>query len=135
MSLLTLSCAVFFNDTATPEIYTQLLPYAHLNAVDVPEGMRGSVSRYLGLLATTTRHFDDAEHHYQNALVMNERLDARPWLAHTQNDYAQMLLARGNHGDPERAAHLLKTAHTTYREPGMHSYPPTRTAPTQQSPA
>ena len=82
-------------------LYGQLLPYADRVAVSYPEISTGSVSRYLGLLATTARHFDDAEHHYQNELTMNERLDARPWLAHTQNDYAQMLLARGNHGDPE----------------------------------
>ena len=132
MTLLAETCAVLDDCNAATELYTQLLPYAHLNAVDVPEGMRGSVSRYLGLLATTTQRFDDAEHHYQNALAMNERLNARPWLAHTQNDYAQMLLTRGNHGDPERAQYLLDTANATYVELDMHGGAPMRTALRQE---
>ena len=135
LSLLAETCAALEDHDAAAELYTQLSPYAHQNAVNVPEGMRGSVSRYLGLLAGTMQRFDDAEHHYQNALAMNERLGARPWLAHTQDDYAQMLLTRGNHGDPERAQHLLKTAHTTYHELGMHGHAPTRTPLTQESSA
>ena len=94
--------------------------------------MRGSVSRYLGLLSSTMRRFDEAEVHYQNALAMNERLGARPWLADTQNDYAQTLLARGNQGDPEQARNLLEAAQATYRALGMNSSRPT--AHTQGSP-
>src|SRR5207302_4846336 len=80
MSLLAETCAALEDRDAAAELYTQLSPYAHLNAVDVPEGMRGSVSRYLGLLARTMQRFDDAEQHYQNALAMNQHLGARPWL-------------------------------------------------------
>jgi DNA-binding SARP family transcriptional activator/tetratricopeptide (TPR) repeat protein len=135
MSLLAETCAALEDRDAAAELYTQLSPYAHLNAVDVPEGMRGSVSRYLGLLASTMQRFDDAEHHYQDALAMNEHLGARPWLAHTQNDYAHMLLTRDNQGDPGRAQHLLDTANATYHELGMHRHAPTPTALQQKSPA
>jgi DNA-binding NarL/FixJ family response regulator len=52
---------------------------------------------------------------------MNARMGAQPWLAHTQHDYATMLLARHQPGDPEKAAVLLHEALTTARELGMRA--------------
>ena len=52
---------------------------------------------------------------------MNERMGARPWLAKTQHDYAQMLLARDDAGDRTRALKLMGYADATYRELGMAS--------------
>ena len=49
-------------------------------------------------------------------------MGARPWLAHTQNDYARMLHARNGRGDREHAQALLDAARKTYRELGMESY-------------
>ena len=40
---------------------------------------------------------------------MNERMGARPWLAHTQSDYAHMLVVRGDRSDRERAGKLLES--------------------------
>ena len=62
---------------------------------------------------------DEAVRHFENALAMNERMGARPWLAHTQHDYARMLDARGDPGDRIRAQELLAEAIVTYRELGM----------------
>jgi hypothetical protein len=81
--------------------------------------MRGSVSRYLGLLASTTKHFDDAERHFVEASAANEHMGARPWLAHTQEDYARMLSERDGPGDRDKAQALLAAALATYRELGM----------------
>lgn len=53
---------------------------------------------------------------------MNTRMGARPWLAHTQDDYARMLLDRDRPGDRERAQELLNQALSTYCELGMESY-------------
>jgi hypothetical protein len=53
---------------------------------------------------------------------MNERMGARPWLAHTQRDYARMLLARDEAGDREHAQQLLDQALTTYRQLDMKIY-------------
>jgi hypothetical protein len=50
---------------------------------------------------------------------VNRRIGARPWLAHTKEDYAHMLLARGGAGDAESAARLLDEVVATYRELGM----------------
>jgi tetratricopeptide (TPR) repeat protein len=90
--------------------------------VSTSSGVRGAVSRYLGLLASTLRRFEDAEHHFEDALAMNERMGARPWLAHTQLDYARMLLAGGGPSERQHAQELLDQALATYRELGMKSY-------------
>jgi hypothetical protein len=50
---------------------------------------------------------------------MNERMGARPWLAHTQHDYARLLIARGTADDRAKGDALLATAVDTYRELGM----------------
>ena len=54
---------------------------------------------------------------------MNERMGARPWVAHTQADQVRMLLRRNAEGDRERAERLLSRAQATYRELGMSSPP------------
>ena len=104
-------------------IYALLSPWATLNVVDQCEGIRGSVARYLGLLATTMGRLDEAERHYEEALASNARMGFRPWLAHTQHDYASMLLARGAGGDRERSRQLAGAAVGTYRELGMEPPP------------
>jgi hypothetical protein len=84
----------------------------------MPEIPLGSVSRFLGILASTAGR-GDAARHFEDALAMNERIGARPWLAHTQDDYANLLLRRGDARDDVRAHDLLKTARAVYRELGM----------------
>jgi DNA-binding CsgD family transcriptional regulator len=79
----------------------------------------GSVSRYLGLLATVRRHFDAAEHHFDEADEMNARFDAQPLLAHTKVDRARMHLARHGHGDRRRARALVEEARELFERLGM----------------
>jgi len=50
---------------------------------------------------------------------MNERMGARPWVAHTEHDYARVLLARGAEGDETKAVELLGAVLVTARELGM----------------
>jgi hypothetical protein len=59
----------------------------------------GAASRYLGMLAATMSHWDEAQRHFADALAMNARMGAKPWLAHTQYEYAKMLLSRGHPDD------------------------------------
>jgi hypothetical protein len=47
---------------------------------------------------------------------MNERMGARPWLAHTQCDYGRML---AEHGETKHASELVVAALATYSELGM----------------
>jgi tetratricopeptide (TPR) repeat protein len=103
-------------------LYDQLAPYANQVAVAYPEISIGSAARYVGLLASTLSRWEDAERYFQEALATNEQIGAWPWLAHTGEDYARMLLARGRSGDEERASELLEQAQESYRELGMTSY-------------
>jgi DNA-binding SARP family transcriptional activator len=103
----------------TATLYELLRPYARRVAFSYPEISLGTVSRFLGILASTTCRYDDAARHFEDALAMNERIGARPWLAHTQDNYAQMLLRRGEPGDAERARGLLDIARAAYRELGI----------------
>jgi len=96
-------------------------PYADHVADAYPEISTGSVSRYLGLLATTLSRWEVAERHFEDALAMNERIGTRPWLAHTQEDYGRMLLERGRERDRARASELLDLALRSYEALGMES--------------
>jgi DNA-binding SARP family transcriptional activator len=122
MSLLAETAALLGDTDSAATLYRLLLPWAALNAVDQAEGIRGSVARYLGLLATTTERWDEAGLHFEDALAMNARMGARPWVAHTAHDYARMLHARNSPSDRERAQALLDSALGTYRELGMGDY-------------
>ena len=101
------------------DIYERLVPYGDRVALSYPEISTGSVSRNLGLLAEAMERWEDAERHFEAALEMNDRIGARPWLAHTQEDYGRMLLARGGAGDRERAHALIEAADLAYGKLGM----------------
>ena len=79
-------------------LYRALLRFARHNATTPPELCLGSVSRSLGILAATMSDWDAAARHFEDAIAMNAAMDARPWLASTQHDYARMLLARDRPG-------------------------------------
>jgi DNA-binding NarL/FixJ family response regulator len=107
-------CALLGDADRAPAIYQLVLPHAQYNNF-----WTGSISRNLGLLATTMRRWEDAERHFQDALAMNARMGARPWVAWTQHDYAKMLLARHRRGDRGRALELLTPALAAAQEMGM----------------
>jgi tetratricopeptide (TPR) repeat protein len=122
MSLLAETSALLGDTDSASVLYRLLVPWATLNVADVGEGIRGSVARYLGILATMTKSWPEAELHFDAALAMNERMGARPWLAHTQGDYARMLIARDEPGDRGRALRLAGRALEAYRSLGMDSF-------------
>jgi tetratricopeptide (TPR) repeat protein len=113
------ACAIFGDAERASTLYTLLLPYEAQNGAITSTGGLGSVSRYLGLAAATRGRWDDAAAHFEAALAMNVRMNTRPWVAHTQHDYAVMLAARGAVGDSARAAGLLREAGETARDLGM----------------
>ena len=112
-------CASLRDSTHAMTLYELLFPYREINLVAHLRACYGSVSRYLGALKTTMARWDEAERHFEAALAMNSAMGARPWLAHTQYQYARMLLTRDQAGDSDRAAMLLKEALATARELGM----------------
>jgi hypothetical protein len=100
-------------------LYGILLPYAR-RCVVVPAAVCvGSVSRSLGLLATTSSRFQDAARHFDDAMETNARMRAIPWLAYTQYDYGHMFLRRDEAGDREKAAALVAEALSTAQTLGM----------------
>ena len=120
--LLAETCAILGDTECAAPLYELLLPHASLNAVAVPQLALDSTSRPLGILASLLGQFDDAARHFEEALRMNDRMGARPWLAHTQEDYARMLLVRDQTGDRERALALVANALVTYEALGMESW-------------
>jgi tetratricopeptide (TPR) repeat protein len=123
MSLLAETAAFLHDAQRATVLYERLVPYADRVSISYPEIALGSVSRYVGLLATTMGRFGNAERRFEDALAMNHRIGARPWLAHSRSDYARILLARNRAGDRERAQELVDLALVTYRELGMETYP------------
>jgi hypothetical protein len=63
--------------------------------------------------------FEDATHHFQRALEMNAQIKAPIWIAHTQHEYARMLLLRNGLGDRDSALNLLEPALTAAEQLGM----------------
>jgi DNA-binding SARP family transcriptional activator len=103
-------------------LYRLLEPYGRLNALASGEVSLGCVARYVGLAAATVERWSDAERSFDQALRVNARMEARPWVAHTQHDYARMLLARDEPADRARARELLSAPLDTYRELGMEPW-------------
>ena len=119
--LLAETCELLGDNERAAPLYDLLLPYRSLNAIAVPELALDSVSRPLGLLATMRGHFDQAERHFEEALRMNERMGARPWVAHTLEDHARMLLRRDAPGDRGAAEQHLSQAQAIYDELGIRA--------------
>jgi DNA-binding SARP family transcriptional activator len=118
--LLSQVCAFLGDRRRAAILYAILKPYARVNGVlGYGATCTGSTSRYLGLLATTLRRWDDAAAHFEDALNMNAAMGAGPYLAQTQHEYAAMLLARGRPVDREHASTLLDDARATASNLGM----------------
>jgi tetratricopeptide (TPR) repeat protein len=114
-------CAFLGDSARAGELYDILKPYGQ-QAVVVGNSItcNGAVSRSLGRLAAVLQDWERAEEHFNHAIAFNEKLGAAPWLAISKFQYAQMLLDRGQAGDPERAEGLLSEAREIAQAIGMH---------------
>ena len=119
LTLLSEICAYLDDAPHAHTLHALLSPFAHQNAVASGEICTGSVAQHVGRLAAQLELHDEAAEHFEAALEMNSRMGARPWLAHTQTDYADMLLKRATPGDRRRASGLLDEAGRAYEELGM----------------
>jgi class 3 adenylate cyclase len=120
LGLLTDTCALLRDDRYALALYELMLPYAG-RCVTTGIGVTciGAASRYVGNLAALMGRWDEAEKHYQEAMELNARLGAPPWVAMTLYNFADMLLARDEPGDREKALALLTQALDTAQEMGM----------------
>jgi tetratricopeptide (TPR) repeat protein len=117
-------CATLGDRDRAEVLYRLLSPYATYAVVAGEWASFGAGSRFLGQLAATMGRWHQAESHFDQALAMNARMGAKPWLAHTQYQYAHMLLKRSAGaaaGDIQRARTLLDEAAKIARQLGMRS--------------
>ena len=119
MSLLAELAHALGDETAAAALYERLRPYAMSAAYAPPEACLGSVSRPLGLLAETLGRYDAAVRHFDDGLAHNGRMGARPWVAHTQHEYALLLLEHCDPSEHERARMMLSEALSTCEQIGM----------------
>jgi len=94
--------------SAAAELYERMRPIAkQAEACVIDVASQGSFGQFCGMLAACLGRWDDAEGHFTDALAMNERLGARPYVARTRRGWASMLLDRDAPGDRARAAELI----------------------------
>ncbi len=120
--MVTLSEAVsdLHDRAAAAVLYERLRPVAR--QVYVLAGMlgcTGSYGLYAGMLAACLHRWDDAERHFADALAMNERLGARPYVVRTRRAWASMLLDRHAPGDAARARDLIAAGRAEAETLGM----------------
>jgi hypothetical protein len=97
-----------------------LAPCAGRNAVLGPAVLcSGAISRPLARLAALEGRTDDARRLFEEAITLNTAMGARPWLAHTQHEYARLLLASPAGADHDRARALLEEARRSAAQLGM----------------
>ena len=120
LALLARGCCVLGSRQHAMRLYQGLLPFADRAAVAAGAVMcAGSVSRYLGGLAALSGQTAAAEKHFQAAIAHHRRLGARPLLARTLHEYAQLLAGRAAGSDLARAAETLAEARAIAAECGM----------------
>lgn len=102
-------------------IYGLLAPYPDRNAVAAggTAACYGSMSRYLGLLASSLGRFDLAVEHFEAAIAMDEAQGAVPYVALSECELGATLLQRSQAGDKARALAVLVRAQQTAARLGM----------------
>jgi DNA-binding winged helix-turn-helix (wHTH) protein/tetratricopeptide (TPR) repeat protein len=119
-ALLAEACGILADPGWSSIVYRELEPYRNrLVVFGYGVGSWGSVSRSLGILATTMSRWPEAERHFQTALAQETRSGARPWFAWTLLAYARMLVLQGRISDRDRAAELANAAREIGEELGM----------------
>jgi DNA-binding CsgD family transcriptional regulator/tetratricopeptide (TPR) repeat protein len=113
-------CAALADAPRAATLYGLLLPHAAQYLVyGGTWHVAGSASHYLGMLASTLDRWAAAVRHFEDALAMNGRMGAPPFVARTQLAYAAMLARRDAPGDRARARALTDAVLATANELGM----------------
>ncbi len=113
LTYVTDACAAVGDEATAALVYGELAPLTGMNVmIGHLVAYYGAADRYLGMLATTLGEWELAEDHFERAMALNRGMQAMTWLAHTEYEYARMMLARraGGDGDRRKAASLLAEA-------------------------
>jgi predicted ATPase/DNA-binding XRE family transcriptional regulator len=113
-------CVYLGDRERAARLYALLLPYdGRTVVVGGATVCFGAVARFLGMLAATLEDWQAAEGHFQDAIALDERIKAWPWLAHSRFEYASMLLQRRRTADQQQAQALLQEAGSVAQNRGM----------------
>jgi hypothetical protein len=97
------ACALLGDADAAARLYELLLPYKDWHLTAGVAAYLSAGNHHLGVLAATAGRWRDAERHLLAAMAAHRRLQARPWLARTQQACAGMLRGRDSRDDRHRA--------------------------------
>jgi DNA-binding CsgD family transcriptional regulator len=138
LTYLTDACAALGDEAIAELVYPELAPLSGANVmIGNLVAFYGAADRFLGMLASTLGEWERAEEHFERAVELNRRMEAPAWLAHTNYEYARMLLA-GRRDQRGRIAALLDEADRLAAAAGMRALrsrigaitaSPTRAAP------
>jgi tetratricopeptide (TPR) repeat protein len=102
------------------DVYRMLAPRRGQLIVASPGSFcAGAADRYLGSMTALMGRYDEAVHHYEEALELESSVGSDALVARTNYWFARMLLERGALGDAERGVELLAQTIATGRRLGM----------------
>ena len=113
-------CVAIDHEEHARTIYEMLLPFRNMTVTaGATTVCSGSAARRLGSLSALMGDWDTCEAMFETALEVDTRMNAPPWLAHSQASYAAALRRRGRKEDLERAIAFEAQALAKSRELGM----------------
>ncbi len=119
-AILATVCHLLGDRQRASALYDEFVEYEdYVVTAGLPADILGSAHHFLMLLAATMEHWDEFERHARAALARNETMGARPWLATTQLELANVLATRNRVGDADRARDLLHACLSTCDELAM----------------
>ena len=113
------ACILIGDERRGRLLYELLLPHGDRNAVSYTQQPFGPVALRLGMLASMSGQWEDAERHFVSARERCEALGARGVLPRVLYEHARMLIARAGTGDEQMAAAHLEEAAALGEELGL----------------
>jgi class 3 adenylate cyclase len=102
MCLLAETCSYLEDRERARTLYDKMSPYPNHFAVggESGSGQFGPFGLRLGMLARLLGLYEEAELHFRSCIDWLEEVRILSWLAHGRIEYARLLLARSESGDP-----------------------------------
>ena len=113
------ACVIVGDEERAAWLYDLLSPYAERNAVALTQQPFGPVALRLAMLAAMLGRWEEAERHFELALLQCERLGAQAIQARVLVEWADALLARPSDSGADYAGRLLEEAQRLGDELGL----------------